>query len=157
MSGIDPRFTLGELALQRDDVRPPARRGRSAGPQPSLPRSASRRCGSGWSPAVASAAWADFVHEIERSGLGFQLRVIDVRVQGEWAVTEVTAAVRTLGRHPDLDVVVVIRGGGSRSELATFDHEAIATAIATLARCRCSPASATRSTAASPTRWRTPR
>ena len=43
---------------------------------------------------------------------------------------QVTAGVRTLGRHRDLDVVVVIRGGGSRSELATFDHEAIATAIA---------------------------
>jgi exodeoxyribonuclease VII large subunit len=56
--------------------------------------------------------------------------VVDVHVQGEWAVTEVAAAVRTLGRHADLDAVVVIRGGGSRSELATFDHEAIATAIA---------------------------
>jgi len=53
-----------------------------------------------------------------------------VRVQGEWAVTEVTAAVRTLARRHDLDALVVIRGGGSRSELATFDDEAIATAIA---------------------------
>jgi exodeoxyribonuclease VII large subunit len=58
------------------------------------------------------------------------LQVLDVRVQGEWAVTEVTTGVRTLGRRTDLDAVVVIRGGGSRSELATFDHEAIATAIA---------------------------
>jgi exodeoxyribonuclease VII large subunit len=83
--------------------------------------------------SMASAAYADFLHEIERSALSFQLRVIDVRVQGEWAVTEVTQAVRTLGRHPDLDAIVLIRGGGSRSELATFDHEAIATAIATSA------------------------
>ena len=129
MSGIDPRFTLGELALQRDDV---LRRLTEAG---LLDRN--RRCGLSVAPlrvgvvtSTSSAAWADFVHEIERSGLAFQLRVIDVHVQGEWAVTEVTQAVRTLGRHPDLDAVVVIRGGGSRSELATFDHEAIATAIA---------------------------
>ena len=81
--------------------------------------------------SVDSAAWADFEHEIHRSGLGFQLRVIDVRVQGEWAVGMITAALRTLGRQDDLDAVVLIRGGGARSELATFDHEQIATAIAT--------------------------
>ena len=132
MSGIDPRFTLGELALQRDDV---IRRLGAAG---LLERNRRRLLAAaplrvGVVTSMASAAYADFLHEIERSGLAFQLRVIDVRVQGEWAVTEVTQAVRTLGRHVDLDAVVVIRGGGSRSELATFDDEAIATAIATAA------------------------
>jgi exodeoxyribonuclease VII large subunit len=129
MSGIDPRFTLGELALERDAV---VRRLSEAG---LLDRNKRRVLSPaplrvGVVTSMASAAWADFLHEIERSGLAFQLRIIDVRVQGEWAVTEVTAAVRTLGRHSDLDAVVVVRGGGSRSELATFDHEAIATAIA---------------------------
>jgi len=81
--------------------------------------------------STASAAWADFTHELDRSGLAFRLRVVDVRVQGEWAVEMVSAALRTLTRHDDLDVVVVIRGGGSKTELATFDHVAIATAIAT--------------------------
>jgi len=130
MSGIDPRFTLGELALQRDDV---VRRLVAAG---LYDRNKARRVPAaplrvGVVASKASAAWADFLHEIERSGLAFELRLVDVRVQGEWAVTEVTAAVRTLARHRDLDVVVIIRGGGSRTELATFDHEAIATAIAT--------------------------
>jgi exodeoxyribonuclease VII large subunit len=130
MSGIDPRFTLGEMALQRDDV---VRRLVAAG---LYDRNKTRRVPSaplrvGVVTSTSSAAWADFLHEIERSGLAFQLRLIDVRVQGEWAVTEVTRAIRTLGRHRDLDVVVVVRGGGSRTELATFDDEAIATAIAT--------------------------
>ena len=130
MSGIDPRFTLGEMALQRDDV---VRRLVAAG---LYDRNKARRVPPaplrvGVVASTSSAAWADFLHEIERSGLAFQLRLIDVRVQGEWAVTEVSRAVRTLSRHVDLDVVVVIRGGGSRTELATFDHEAIATAIAT--------------------------
>ena len=129
MSGIDPRFTLGELALQRDDV---VRRLVAAGLYDLNKR---RRLSAaplrvGVVTSLQGAAWADFLHEIERSALAFQLRVIDVRVQGEWAVTEVSAAVRTLARHPDLDVVAVIRGGGGRTELATFDHEAIATAIA---------------------------
>jgi exodeoxyribonuclease VII large subunit len=61
--------------------------------------------------------------------MGFHLRLIDVRVQGDSAVREVTAALRTLTRHPDLDAVVLIRGGGSRSELAIFDAEPIAMAI----------------------------
>jgi exodeoxyribonuclease VII large subunit len=133
MSGIDPRFTLGEMALQRDDV---VRKLVAAGlydlnrsrPLPVAPLRV------GVVTSTASAAWADFLHEIERSGMGFQLRVVDVRVQGEWAVTEVTAGIRTLGRQRDLDVVAVIRGGGARSELATFDDEAIATAIAMSSR-----------------------
>ncbi len=129
MSGLDPRFTLGELALQRDDV---VRRLVAAGhydrnKRVAVPPAPLRV---GVVASKASAAWADFLHEIERSGLAFQLFLVDVRVQGEWAVTEVTAAVRTLSRRRDLDVVVIVRGGGSRSELATFDHEAIATAIA---------------------------
>ena len=130
MSGIDARFTLGELALERDQV---LRRLDEAGllhrnkglGVPAAPLRV------GIVTSTASAAWADFVHEIERSGLSFHLRVVDVRVQGESAVREVSGALRSLGRRRDLDVLVLIRGGGSRTELATFDHEAIATAIAT--------------------------
>jgi exodeoxyribonuclease VII large subunit len=130
MSGLDPRFTLGDLAMQRDEVVRrlvasglyDANRGRR------LPAAPLRV---GVVTSTSGAAWADFVHELERSGLGFQVRVIDVRVQGDQAVDMVTRAISTLGRRGDLDVVTVVRGGGARSELATFDHEAIATAIAT--------------------------
>lgn len=129
MSGIDPRFTLGELAMQRDDV---VRRLVAAGMydrnrQLLVPPTPLRV---GVVTSSSSAAWADFTHEIERSGFAFLLRLIDVRVQGERAVGEISAALRTLGRQADLDVVVLIRGGGSRTELATFDHESIANAIA---------------------------
>lgn len=129
MSGIDARFTLGELALQRDEV---VRRLVATGlydlnRRLTVPPAPLRV---GVVTSLTSAAWADFVHEIERSGLAFQLHVVDVRVQGELAVAEVTAGIGTLARRPGLDVVVVIRGGGSRTELSTFDHESIATAIA---------------------------
>lgn len=130
MSGLDPRFTLGEMALERDDV---VRRLVANGLFDANRRTqvAAAPLRVGVVTSTASAAWADFTHELDRSGLAFRLRVVDVRVQGEWAVEMVSAALRTLGRREDLDVVVLIRGGGSKSDLATFDHMAIATAIAT--------------------------
>jgi exodeoxyribonuclease VII large subunit len=50
-------------------------------------------------------------------------------VQGEGAESGIADGIERLGRHP-LDVIVVIRGGGSRTDLATFDAEPVARAIA---------------------------
>ncbi len=130
MAGIDPRFTLGELSQARDQV---VRRLVASG----LFDANRRRLVSpvplrvGVVASVGTAAWHDFHDEIERSGFGFRLAVCDTRVQGEFAALSVAAAIRTLGRRHDLDVVVVIRGGGARNELATFDAETIAVAIGT--------------------------
>jgi exodeoxyribonuclease VII large subunit len=129
MSGIDPRYTLGEMALERDEV---IRRLVTSGLY-----DANRRrlvpvmpLRIGLVTSVNSAAWHDFMHQLKASGHGFGVRVIDVRVQGDFAEEMVTSAIRTLGRRSDVDVVVVIRGGGSRTELAMFDSESIAIAIA---------------------------
>lgn len=129
MADIDPRFTLGDLALQREAV---LQRLVEAG----LHQSNKLRPLSiaplriGVVTSIDGAAWADFRHEIERSGFGFRLVVADTRVQGDAAVAQLTRSIRGLGRRDDLDAVVVIRGGGARSELATFDDEAVAIAIA---------------------------
>ena len=130
MSGLDPRFTLGEMALERDDVvrRLVASGLFDANRRAAVPAAPLRV---GVVTSTASAAWADFAHELERSGLAFQPAGHRRARAGELAVDMVSAALRTLTRHDDLDVVVLIRGGGSKTELATFDHEAIAIAIAT--------------------------
>jgi exodeoxyribonuclease VII large subunit len=128
MAGIDPRFTLGELSQARDQVIRrlvaaglfDANRGKQLSPIPLRV---------GVVASVGSAAWHDFRDELVRSGYGFQLAVCDTRVQGEWAEPMVAAAIRALTRRDDLDCVVVIRGGGARNELATFDAESIALAI----------------------------
>ncbi len=130
MTDIDPRFTLGELSLARDDVVRrlvasglfDANRRHQLSPVPLRV---------GVVASVGTAAWHDFYHELEHSGFGFRLAVCDTRVQGEWAVGMVSASIRTLTARRDLDCVVVIRGGGARNELATFDAEPIALAIAT--------------------------
>lgn len=129
MAGIDPRFTIGDLAVQRAEV---VRRLVAAGLY-----DANRRVPMAIAPlrvgvitSIDGAAWADFRHEIERSGFGFHLLVRDVRVQGERAVEMVSAAVGDLGRSAVVDVLVLIRGGGARNDLAVFDHQDIATAVA---------------------------
>ena len=130
MAGIDPRFTLGELSQARDQV---VRRLVAAGlydlnrarPMSRVPLRV------GVVTSVGTAAWHDFHQELVGSGHGFHLAVCDTRVQGAGAEVSVAAAIRTLDRRGDLDCLVVIRGGGARNELATFDAEPIAIAIAT--------------------------
>lgn len=129
MSGIDPRYTLGDIAQTRDEV---IRRLVAEG----LLDANKRRPLSpiplriGVVASVGTAAWHDFHDELRRSALGFQLAVIDTRVQGERAERSLAAAITTLAGRPDLDAVVMIRGGGARNELAVFDAEQIARAIA---------------------------
>jgi exodeoxyribonuclease VII large subunit len=127
MSGIDPRYTLGELALQREDlVRRLVAEGLYDAQQalalPALPLRV------GLVTSIDSAAWHDVVDELERSGFGFRVLACDARVQGEWAAEMVAAAVTTLAAAQP-DVIVVVRGGGARSDLAAFDTERVARAI----------------------------
>ena len=129
MSGIDPRYTLGDIAQSRDEI---IRRLVAEG---LLDTNKRRRLSPvplriGVVASVDSAAWHDFHDEIQRSGLGFRLAVSDVRVQGEFAENMVTAAVARLALRGGLDAIVVIRGGGARNELAVFDSEKIARMIA---------------------------
>jgi len=42
-------------------------------------------------------------------------------MQGEQTVPEVTAGIEALQKHPGVDVVVIIRGGGAKTDLFSFD------------------------------------
>jgi exodeoxyribonuclease VII large subunit len=81
--------------------------------------------------SVESAAYHDFTKELGLYGLAFKIFTLDARVQGAEAESTVPAALDEFGRRAgSLDVIVLIRGGGSRSDLAAFDSEPIARAIA---------------------------
>ncbi len=128
MDGLDARFTLGQLAAQRDQLlrvlvgEGLLDRNRRL-PLPVVPLRV------GLVTSVDSAAWHDVRSELARSGLAFRLRVVDVRVQGEGAEQAIAEAIAQLSTDA-LDVIMLVRGGGARTELATFDSEPIARAIA---------------------------
>ena len=61
-----------------------------------------------------------------------EFRVIHTAVQGDRASGEVTAALRTLDADPDVDVIIVARGGGDFQNLLVFSDE---TLVRTAASC----------------------
>lgn len=128
MSDIDPRFTLGDLAAKREEI---VKRLQKDGlydrnrrtSLPLVPLSI------GLVTSKGSAAHADFMKTLEQSEIGFRVTLCDVRVQGEGAAVGVASAISALSAI-DVDLIAVVRGGGSKTDLAAFDDETIARAIA---------------------------
>ena len=61
-----------------------------------------------------------------------EFRVVHTAVQGDRASGEVTAALRSLDADPDVDVIIVARGGGDFQNLLVFSDE---TLVRTAASC----------------------
>ena len=78
----------------------------------------------------ASAAEKDVVENGRRRWPAVRFRVEEVAVQGPTAVTDVTAALQRLDADPEVEVIVVTRGGGSLEDLLPFSNEALVRAVA---------------------------
>ena len=78
-----------------------------------------------------SAAYKDFEDELLKSGFGWEVYLIHTSVQGENAPAEICAALQTSSQL-EVDVVALIRGGGSSIDLAAFDNELVARTIANM-------------------------
>ncbi len=62
--------------------------------------------------------------------LGLELFFKDVRVEGASAPAQIIAALEAMNRvAPDLDAIVLIRGGGSLEDLQPFNNESVARAV----------------------------
>ncbi len=59
-----------------------------------------------------------------------QFRVINTLVQGEKAVPEIIAALKTLDSDPEVDVIIIARGGGAFLDLVIFSDEGLVRAVA---------------------------
>ncbi len=130
MSAIDPVFTVGGIAANREKVLRALAADRlldvnARVPMPMVPVRI------GLITSRESVAYHDFVHELETSGFAFVVGVVDVRVQGAAASRRIVWALNELS-NLDVDVVVLARGGGSRADLAPFDTEIVARAVAAM-------------------------
>ena len=68
----------------------------------------------------------DFLNNLGR--FGYQIRFVDSRVEGVAAVKDLLAAIRYF-KTQDIDVLVMIRGGGSLESLQAFNNESVVRAI----------------------------
>ena len=77
----------------------------------------------------ASAAERDVVENVRRRLPGVGFRIESTATQGATAVTEVVAALKLLDADPDVDVIVIARGGGSVEDLLPFSNETLVRAV----------------------------
>ncbi|MEW1912811.1 exodeoxyribonuclease VII large subunit [Kitasatospora sp. NPDC085895] len=77
-----------------------------------------------------SAAERDVLENARRRWPAVRFEVRNVLVQGPNAAAQVAAAVRELDDHPEVDVIVVARGGGSVEDLLPFSSEELVRTVA---------------------------
>ena len=92
-------------------------------PLPFLPRRIGLICGR------ASAAEKDVVENARLRWPATRFEVRQVAVQGPGTVEQVSAALAELDAVPDIDVIVIARGGGAFEDLLPFSNEALLRAV----------------------------
>jgi exodeoxyribonuclease VII large subunit len=76
-----------------------------------------------------SAAYNDFIQTLTASGYGFKVYLADAMMQGDQTERSVLRGLDALARL-DVELVLIVRGGGSKTDLYFLDNEAIARRIA---------------------------
>ncbi len=127
---VDPLFTLGllEQRRRRTFAALAAAGLLEANREQTLPEVA---LDIGLVTSEGSAAFHDFLTSLAESAYGFRVFFVHAAMQGQGAESQVAAALRKLGGAGfQPDAIVLIRGGGSRTDLAAFDSRVIAEAVA---------------------------
>ncbi len=77
----------------------------------------------------ASAAERDVLENARKRWPAVKFRVIPVAVQGPTAVPQMIDAIELLDRDPNIDVIILARGGGGVEDLLPFSDEALCRAV----------------------------
>lgn len=118
---IKKAFELLQKKLAAEGLLDPARKR----PLPALPRRI------GVISSMQSAGFADFQKIINARWGGVTLEVADVQVQGLPAIEQNIAAIQYFNQQAiPVEVIVIIRGGGSADDLAAYNDEQLARTIA---------------------------
>ncbi|NOY13606.1 MAG: exodeoxyribonuclease VII large subunit [Deltaproteobacteria bacterium] len=80
--------------------------------------------------SATGAAIHDILTVLRRRSAGVRVLLRPVRVQGDGAAAEISAAIAELNREGRSEILIVGRGGGSREDLWAFNEEQVARAIA---------------------------
>ena len=79
----------------------------------------------------AAAGYRDFCNELREGGYAFRLTLFDAVVQGQAAEESICRALADVAqRQEEFDVVVLIRGGGSASDLSCFNSYRLCSYVA---------------------------
>ena len=126
VQNIDPQYTLGDLARQRQETIARLQEEGIFDMQRmlSLP-TLTRRL------AVVSAGdaagYGDFVHQLEESAYRFSPTLFPAAMQGDRAAQSIVSALDAIAAvEEEFDAVVIIRGGGASSDLTCFDDYTLA-------------------------------
>ncbi len=126
---IDPSYTVGELALLRlKTLRQLEEKGLLERQKLLTLPLAPQRLAVISSPTAAG--FQDFVQQLDEAPYDFALTLFPALMQGDEAPASIRAALAGVrARRGQFDVVVIIRGGGSRADLVAFDEYGLAAAI----------------------------
>jgi len=126
ITNIDPSYTLGDIARQRQQTILQLQKDGLLDAQQLLPLpTLIRRIAVISSPNAAG--YEDFKHQLEHSTFNFQLSTFFATMQGESAAKSILAALEeisqqlTTNSQLPFDCVVIIRGGGATTDLSCFD------------------------------------
>ena len=125
--GIDPSFTIGNIALQRQQTIAQLEKDGLLDAQQLLPLPTLIRNIAVISSASA-AGYEDFCHQLSLSPYTFHLTPFFATMQGEDAEKSIIAALEEISQQliansqQPFDIVVIIRGGGATTDLSCFDN-----------------------------------
>lgn len=129
ITGIDPSYTLGDIAQQRQRTISQLEKDGLLDAQQVLPLPTLIRNIAVISSSNA-AGYEDFKHQLDDSGYNFHTQLFGAVMQGDSAEKSIIAALEEISNQclerrnahsPLFDAVVIIRGGGATTDLSCFD------------------------------------
>ncbi len=80
--------------------------------------------------SIESAGYADFIKILGERWSGLELQVCHTQVQGFSAPDQIIRATNYLNERSEVEIIAILRGGGSADDLSTFNDEKLVRAIA---------------------------
>ena len=128
IDNIDPIYTIGKIARDRKKLIQKLKREGILDKNKQLVLS-KIPLNIGLITSGDSAAYNDFISEMKKEEYAFKIFFKDSIMQGKKTENEICFSIEELEKE-DINVIIIIRGGGSTADLSDFDNERIIRTIA---------------------------